>query len=119
MASHIKENSTHQENKRLLTDKCAVNGVLSFIGRRWLMSALYGISLGNDQFTLLKADMPSISDHILAARINDLVDGDLIQKREIEDSVPLGTRYVITAKGKDLLVLVDKIHQWDTRWKEE
>ena len=118
MASIIKENSTNQENRKILIDKCGVNEVLSFIGKRWLMSILYEISLGNNQFTLLKNNISGISDHILAVRINDLVDNYLIQKSEVENTIPLKITYNITVKGKQLLCLVDGLNNWNTKWKD-
>jgi len=116
MADNIKVNSTNQANKKVLSDRCGVNDTLGLIGKRWLMTVLYEISLGNNQFSSLKKNIPEISEHILATRVSDLVKQDLITKKEIEDTIPLQITYVTTIKGNELLSLVNELCIWNRNW---
>lgn len=117
MGNSIKENSTNQLNKKILSDRCGVNDTLTLIGKRWLMTILYEISLGSSQFSSLRKNIPEISEHILATRINDLVAQDLITKEEIPNTIPLQITYFVTTKGEELLSLVNKLCHWNKNWK--
>ncbi|QES88952.1 winged helix-turn-helix transcriptional regulator [Rhizosphaericola mali] len=116
MENKIKESSTNQANRRILSDRCKVNDTLSLVGKRWLMTILYEISLGNNQFSTLNKSIPEISEHVLATRINNLVEHNLIEKKERLNTIPLQIIYVATAKGKQLLSLVDSLRKWDAFW---
>lgn len=116
MRNSIKVNSTNQVNKKVLSDRCDVNTTLMLIGRRWLMTILYEISLGNNHFTSLRKSIPAISEHMLGTRISDLVEQKLIIKKEIENTIPLKISYMVTEKGKQLLSLIDKLFIWNKNW---
>ena len=115
MESHLKESSTNHENRDILTSRCLVNDTLAFIGKRWLMTVLYEILLGNNQFSSLKASLPGISDHILALRINDLYKRRLITKRKIGHTFPSRVAYQITPKASQLLELVNGLNEWSIK----
>ncbi|GEM_PF-637252 len=112
MSHLIKSSSTNQANKKHLSERCSVNDTLAFIGKRWLMAILYEISLGHNQFSGLLAVLSGLSEHILAARIQDLDRNGLITKTPQPDSVPMQICYTITPKGYDLLVIMDQLHHW-------
>lgn len=116
MANKIKDSSTNQANKTMLSDRCSVNDTLSLVGKRWLMTVLYEISLGNNQFSVLGKCIPEISENVLATRINNLVENDLIEKTEKMGTTPLQIIYTITEKAKQLLTLVDSLYKWDGNW---
>ncbi|MCT3918901.1 helix-turn-helix transcriptional regulator [Elizabethkingia anophelis] len=116
MGDKIKESSTNQANRRILSDRCRVNDTLSLVGKRWLMTILYEISLGNNQFSTLTKSIPEISEHVLATRVNNLVENNLIEKNERLNTTPLQIIYSITDKGKQLLLLVDSLCKWDGYW---
>jgi len=82
------------------------------------MTVLYEISLGNNQFSSLRKDIPEISEHILASRIANLIEQGLITKEGIANTVPLQIIYEVTAKGQQLLSLVDGLYQWKRYWDE-
>lgn len=116
MDHKIKENSTNQANRRILSDRCSVNDTLSLVGKRWLMTILYEISLGNNQFSALRKSIPEISEHVLATRVHTLVENSLIEKTEKTNTTPLQIMYSITDKGKQLLLLVDNLCKWGGYW---
>lgn len=83
------------------------------------MAILYEISLGHDQFSSLLAVFSGLSEHILAARIQDLDQNGLITKMPRPDSVPMQICYTITPKGYDLLAIVDRLHHWTDAHSDE
>ncbi|MCG9791730.1 winged helix-turn-helix transcriptional regulator [Flavobacterium algicola] len=119
MINKIKESSTNQLNKRILSDRCSVNDTLGLIGKRWLMMVLYEVSQGSNQFSLLTKSIPEISENVLAIRINNLIDNDLIEKIEKMNTTPLEIIYSITEKAKQLLSLVDSLGKWDENWNTQ
>lgn len=80
------------------------------------MTILYEISLGNDQFSALTKSIPEISEQVLATRVNDLVENNLIEKNERTNTTPLQIIYTTTDKGKQILSLVDNLCKWDVYW---
>lgn len=116
MGNKIKESSTNQANRIILSNRCRVNDILSLVGKRWLMNILYEISLGNNQFSALTKSIPEISEHVLATRVNNLVENNLIEKNERMNTTPLQIIYSTTDKGKQLLSLVDNLCKWDGYW---
>jgi len=76
------------------------------------MAVLYEISVGHNQFSSLLPVFSGLSEHILAARIQDLNQNGLIIKVPKPDSVPIQICYAITSKGYDLLSIVASLHDW-------
>ncbi|MFD2598708.1 winged helix-turn-helix transcriptional regulator [Sphingobacterium corticis] len=85
-------------------------------GKRWLMMVLYEISLGNNQFSALQKSIPEISQQVLATRIQDLVDQELITKHEVMNTVPTQVTYLLSKKAEELLLLMDGLFQWTKQW---
>ncbi|WP_437917942.1 winged helix-turn-helix transcriptional regulator [Sphingobacterium sp. LRF_L2] len=119
MGSGIKENSTNQVNKKILSIRCGVNDTLDLIGKRWLMTILYEISLGNNQFSSLRKSIPEISEQMLATRVGYLTAQGLISKEVISDAIPVQIVYSVSSKGKELLSLVDELCQWNRKWRDD
>lgn len=116
MGNQRKESSTNQMNKEILSDKCSVNDTLALIGKRWLMTILYEISLGNNQFSSLGKAVSGISQNVLGLRVNDLVKEGLIIKSKVENIMPLQIIYIITPKGTQLLQIIDDLSEWKRKW---
>lgn len=117
MGRNIKESSTNQLNRKLLSDRCGVNDTLALIGKRWLMTVLYEISLGNNQFSSLRKAVSEISENILGARIHDLTTQRLIKKHQVKHTIPLQISYTVTPKGEQLLQWVDGLCKWNRTWE--
>ncbi|WDF70536.1 helix-turn-helix domain-containing protein [Sphingobacterium oryzagri] len=119
MSHFIKETSTNSANKQQLSDKCLVNDTLAYLGKRWLMAVLWEISIGHKQFSSILNQLAGISEHMLASRIRSLENEELITKLPITDTVPLQIHYSVTPKGYALLAIIDTLHQWTARWKDD
>jgi len=117
MASEIKPQSTNYENLRILAEYCNVNSILKQIGLRWKMQLLYCISQGVYQFSKLKKVFPTISDQVLGKRIAELHEEGLIEKYEVDGTVPQQVRYSVTKKGHELIEIILALNHWGNRWR--
>ncbi len=118
MASEIKVQSSNYENLRILAEYCNVNEILKMIGLRWKMQILYCISQGVYQFTKIKKVFPTLSNQVLAKRISELLDEDLIYKSEIPNTTPQQLKYSVTDKGKDLIRIILDLNNWGDKWEK-
>lgn len=117
MSQILKANSTNQANKMELGVMCQVNDVLALVGKRWLMTVLYQIFQGRNQFSILRREINGLSDHMLASRLNDLVSQGLATKTVVAGTNPLQIIYSVTEKGEQLLGIVDQLNQWSSIWE--
>jgi hypothetical protein len=67
-----KVGSSNFLNQQRLAEACVANEVIARISLRWKMSVLYSIDTGARSFAELKRVHPTLSDHILAARLREL-----------------------------------------------
>lgn len=119
VASEIKVQSTNYENLRILAEYCNVNEILKRIGLRWKMQILYCISEDVYQFTKIKKVFPTLSDQVLAKRISELLDEELIFKSEIPNTIPQQLKYSVTEKGMDLIRIILDLNSWGDKWENQ
>lgn len=112
MASNVKESTTNAQNIKVLSEWCGVNDVLRDISPRWKMVVLHRIAHGVAQFSRLKRDFPTLSDHVLGQRLAELVAEGLVDKTVVADTVPIQIHYGPTPKGQALLTIIDALHRW-------
>jgi len=96
-----KLSSTNFHNQSFLEEKCALNELLYLLSKRWMTEVLFSIEEGNSRFNSLREDLKHISDHILAARLRNLEQLELVHKSYIPGNPPR-TDYTLTAKGDEL-----------------
>ena len=82
--------------------------VIARISLRWKMS-VYSIDTGARSFAELKRVHPTLSDHILAARLRELRREGLICKDEPSSHRPF---YTTTRRGASLLGIVRALCAW-------
>jgi len=99
--SERKVSSTNFYNQSFLEEKCALNELLYLLSKRWMTEVLFSIEEGNSRFNSLKEDLEHISDHILADRLRNLEQLELVHKSCIPGNPPR-TEYTLTNKGEEL-----------------
>ena len=99
--SERKLSSTNFYNQSYLEEKCALNELLYLLSKRWMTEVLFSIEEGNSRFNSLKEDLEHISDHILADRLKNLEQLELINKSCVPGNPPR-TDYTLTIKGEEL-----------------
>lgn len=99
--SERKLSSTNFYNQSFLEEKCALNELLYLLSKRWMTEVLFSIEEGNSRFNTLREDLEHISDHILADRLRNLEQHELVHKSCIPGNPPR-TEYTLTGKGEEL-----------------
>jgi len=103
-----KLSSTNFYNQSYLEEKCALNELLYLLSKRWMTEVLFSIEEGNSRFNTLKIDLEHISDHILADRLKNLEQIELVNKSCIPGNPPR-TEYTLTSKGEELSELLSQL----------
>jgi len=97
-------------------DRCSVDAALGVVGTRSAMLLMREAFYGARRFEQF-ARRVGITDAVAAARLRELVDAGLLQRRPYQEP---GQRtrqeYVLTAMGRDLLPAVIALMQWGDRW---
>ncbi len=107
-----KKNSTNFINEKYLHERCALNVAIDVIGSRWVSQIIFSISQGANRFHLMKEELPNISEQVLSRKLNTLEKQNIIIKRAIPDTIPLGVRYILTSKGESLLPIFESLCAW-------
>jgi len=107
----IKENSTNQENKRLVLNECPVTFTLEKIGGRWKPLILFNLNAGPMRYGQLKKSIPAITEKMLIQHLREL-EADKLIHREVKPVVPPHVEYSLTQSGKSLSPLLNEMAKW-------
>ncbi len=88
-----------------------VSRAARLLERRWLLSILYAAHAGAVRFNEFRQALGSIPPGTLAARLQELEDEGLLERRLV-DSRPPRTEYVLTDDGRRLKATVDALADW-------
>jgi DNA-binding HxlR family transcriptional regulator len=107
----IKENSTIQQNKRIMQDKCPVTFTMEKIGGRWKPVILYHLQAGPLRYGQLKKSIPDITEKMLVQHLREL-EADQLVYRDIKPVVPPHVEYSLTVTGKSLGPILNALASW-------
>ena len=96
---------------------CSITGALEVVGDRWALLVVREVSMGAHRFTDIARGTGAPRDR-LTARLNDLVDVGVLERRQYSDAPPR-SGYHLTASGRDLLPVLHALLQWGDRWVAE
>lgn len=94
--------------------RCSIAGALELIGDRWAVLLIRDLSFGLSRYDDLRASI-GIPAATLAARLKQLVDADIVQRVRYHDNPPRD-EYRLTAKGRDLWMVMLALREWGDRW---
>jgi len=92
---------------------CSLARTLEDVGERWTLLVLRDCFFGVRRFTDLQAHL-DISRAVLTARLADLVEGGLLERREYR---PGRHEYLLTEQGRALWPAVFALTQWGERYR--
>jgi DNA-binding HxlR family transcriptional regulator len=92
---------------------CPVARTLDVIGEWWSLLIVRDAFLGARRFDDFKAS--GIADNILAARLKRLVEQGIFERRRYQER-PERFEYLLTEKGRDLLLVVGALATWGLKW---
>jgi DNA-binding HxlR family transcriptional regulator len=93
---------------------CAVASALDVVGDKWTLVVLRMIFAGRHRYGEIAAMPEKISTNILADRLEKLECWGLVTKRPYQDN-PIRHEYRLTAKGADLLPVLQALAAWAGR----
>src|SRR4051812_7963315 len=97
--------------KRTYGDRCGVARALDVVGERWALLVVRELLLGPKRFTDLRAGLPHVSPDVLAQRLRQLEQADVVRRGTLPP--PAGSRiYELTERGRRLEPVVLELGRW-------
>jgi DNA-binding HxlR family transcriptional regulator len=97
--------------RRSYGDRCGVARALDLVGDRWALLVVRELLLGPKRFTDLRIGLPNVGPDVLAQRLRELEDAELVRRRTLP--APAGSRvYELTERGHDLEPVVLALGRW-------
>lgn len=90
---------------------CALAKALDVVGERWSLLVVRELLDGPKRYTDLKEGIPGISTDVLAARLKDLEEWDVLRRRTLPP--PAASKvYELTERGDELAPVVGALARW-------
>jgi DNA-binding HxlR family transcriptional regulator len=93
---------------------CSIAGVLEAIGDRWAVLILRDLSLGLSKYEDLRRST-DVTNATLSDRLKHLEDHELVERRRYQTN-PERYEYVLTAKGRDTILVLQALLQVGDKW---
>ncbi|MCE5337676.1 MAG: helix-turn-helix transcriptional regulator [Methanomicrobiaceae archaeon] len=103
-----------------MQDECTVNQTVKYLGKKWMLLIILELYKGDGytrRFTEVKERLPGITAKVLSARLKELEEEGLVEKRVEAGTVPVRSEYTLTGSGLEMVKVVKDIKQWALRWK--
>ena len=97
----------------LAQTNCPVARTLDVVGEWWTMLIVRDAFLGTSRFEDFRKI--GVADNILSARLKRLVEEGVLEKRQYQER-PARFEYVLTEKGRDLVLVVGALATWGLKW---
>jgi len=95
-------------------DACRFAHALDLVGERWALLVVRELLLGPKRFTDLRHGLPNASSNILAARLRQLEEGNVVRHRRLPPPAPASV-YELTEWGRELEPIVTRLGAWGAR----
>ncbi len=105
-----------------MQNECTVNQTVKYLGKKWTLLIILELYKGEGytrRFTEVKDRLPGITAKVLSARLKELEEEGLVEKRVEAGTVPVRSDYTLTASGLGLVEEIKDIKRWALRWKIE
>jgi DNA-binding HxlR family transcriptional regulator len=94
--------------------RCGVAASLDVVGDKWALLIVREVFFGHHRFSEIARATQAPTDR-LAARLKDLVDAGVLERREYQQSPPRAD-YHLTEAGTDLVPVLLALFDWGQRW---
>jgi DNA-binding HxlR family transcriptional regulator len=91
-------------------DGCPVTGALQLVGDKWTLLVARDLARSARRTNELLANLHPISSRTLVGRLRDMERDALVERRDFGGSPP-HVEYILTARGRLLLPLLDALQQ--------
>ncbi|TWP33878.1 winged helix-turn-helix transcriptional regulator [Leekyejoonella antrihumi] len=93
---------------------CSVAAALDLVGDRWSLLAVREVTFGNRRFSQIARNTGAPRDR-LAARLKELVQIGILERRRYQDSPPRSD-YHLTQAGRELAPVLRTLLEWGDKW---
>ena len=91
---------------------CSMARALDLLGERWTLLIVRELLCGSRRFGEIQRGIPRISRTMLAARVRELADADVVERVDGAG----GPEYRLTPAGQELAAVVRELGTWGQRW---
>ena len=109
--TRIKETSTQNENKKVLSTECMEVYAANIVGGQWTLAICCHLLNGKMRFGELRKRIPYITERMLALQLKKMEKNRLVQ-RTVFAEVPLRVEYELTESGKALRPVLKLLENW-------
>jgi DNA-binding HxlR family transcriptional regulator len=99
---------------RTYGDGCGIAHALDLLGERWALLVVRELLLGPKRFTDLRDGLPNASPNVLAQRLRELEQAEVIRRRKLPPPSAAWV-YELTDWGRDLKPLLISLGTWALR----
>src|SRR3954470_3398963 len=92
-----------------------IAGAMEIIGNKWTALILRDLATGSNRFCNLEKSVGNINPRTLSQRLDDLEAHGIITKKTFAE-VPPRTEYTLTAKGQDLIPVLEAMATWGNKY---
>src|ERR1700739_1810121 len=92
-----------------------IASAMEIIGNKWTALILRDLAAGSSRFCELEKSVGTINPRTLSQRLDDLETHGIITKQAFAE-VPPRTEYTLTAKGVDLVPVLEQMAAWGEKY---
>ena len=96
-------------------DTCPVSRTADVVGGKWTILLVRDLAGGCSRFCELERSLAGISPRTLSLRLRALEEEGIVERRTFSE-VPPRVEYALTAKGCDLLPIIEDMRAYGLRW---
>ncbi|MEO5509949.1 MAG: helix-turn-helix domain-containing protein [Longimicrobiales bacterium] len=101
-------------NKRTYAQYCGIARALEVVGERWSLLIIRDLLVGPRRYSDLRDGLPRIATNVLAARLRELEESGIIQRRALP--LPAGSVvYELTEAGRQLEPVLIGLGRWGAK----
>ncbi len=98
-----------------IKDSCPVLRTADIISGKWTLLVLRDLADGINRFSALERSLEGISPKTLSERLKSLEKAGVITRKSYAE-VPPRVEYTLTARGLDLIPLIDHMREYGAKW---
>jgi len=106
------------KDERFSFSACPMTRAIAVIGNKWKPLIVYVLQNRTVRFGQLDAIIPFITRKVLTEQLREL-EADGILNREAFNEIPPRVEYSLTAKGLELLPILNTLKLWNAKFETE
>ena len=98
---------------------CTVQRTVEFLGKKWTLLVLLELYKGGGsrRFSELRNFLNGITPKVLSARLEELVDEELVTNEVDRSTFPPRSVYSLTQSGAEVMDVIREMKAWALKWK--